>query len=307
MAATQHAGHTGFHEGELAVQQRAGVRAEAGRLLGMLDPTVLNAGIQRFLAAQTFAAFAARDADHRLWVTGLAGPAGFVEVAGLTTLQVHAAPDLAGPLGELAPGQPFGMIAIDLLRRRRLRLNGDVTAVDGAGLTLEVDQAYGNCPQYIQQRALAPRAHPATDTGRRDTVLDDADVALVRRSDTLFLGTTHPERGNDASHRGGPAGFVRVEDETHLWWPDYPGNNMFNSLGNLHADPAAALLFVDFATGGMLHLSGTAQVQWTDAAGDDGDTGRRVRFTVERVVSGVGLPVAADEVGPYPLNPVLTD
>lgn len=309
MPTTLHAAHTGFHEGEIAVQERAGLRAEANRLVGMLAPAVLNAGIQRFLAAQTFVAFSARDADGRLWVTGLTGPAGFVEVAGLTSLKVAGGPEADGPLGELAAGQPFGMLSIDLLRRRRLRINGDIAAIDGAGLTLEIDQAYGNCPQYIQQRALAPRASASTDAGtvRHDTVLDDADVALIRRSDTLFLGTTHPERGNDASHRGGPAGFVRVEDGTHLWWPDYPGNNMFNSFGNLQVDPTAALVFIDFVTGETVHLSGTAELQWTDGAGDDGDTGRRVRFTIEKVVSGVRLPVGADEVGPYPMNPPLTD
>ncbi|ODU01230.1 MAG: pyridoxamine 5'-phosphate oxidase [Pseudonocardia sp. SCN 72-86] len=304
-----HAADTGFHAGEIAVQERAGLRAEANRLVGMLAPAVLNAGIQRFLAGQTFVAFSARDADGRLWVTALTGPAGFVAVAGLTSLHVDGGPDPDGPLADLAPGQPFGMLAIDLVKRRRLRINGDVTSVDGGGLTLEIDQAYGNCPQYIQQRALVPRASASTDAGavRRGTTLDGADTTLIRRSDTLFLGTTHPERGNDASHRGGPVGFVRVVDDTHLWWPDYPGNNMFNSFGNLQIDPTAALVFIDFVTGETVHLSGTAELQWIDGAGDDGDTGRRVRFTIEQVASGARLPVGAAEVGAYPMNPPLTD
>jgi len=53
---------------------------------------------------------------------------------------------------------------------------------------------------------------------------------MIAASDTFFLGTTHPVRGSDASHRGGPAGFVRVDGD-QLWWPDYPGNNLFNSFG----------------------------------------------------------------------------
>ena len=79
-----------------------------------------------------------------------------------------------------------------------------------------------------------------------------------------------PERGNGASRRGGPLGFVRTDGET-LWWPDYPGNNMFNSFGNLAADPTAALLFVDFRTGHTLHLSGTATVRWNISGDPDGD------------------------------------
>jgi len=63
---------------------------------------------------------------------------------------------------------------------------------------------------------------------------------------------------------------------------------MFNSLGNLAVDDTAALLFIDFATGRTLHLSGTAAVDWTDRGtpGDDGRTGRRVRFTPRLVAAG---------------------
>ena len=91
------------------------------------------------------------------------------------------------------------------------------------------------------------------------------DIALIRSADTFFLGTTHPERGNDASHRGGPAGFVHVDHNT-VEWPDYPGNNMFNSFGNLEIDPTAALLFIDFDSGRTLQLSGRAVVDWEKSA-----------------------------------------
>ena len=88
-------------------------------------------------------------------------------------------------------------------------------------------------------------------------------------------------------HRGGPRGFLRV-DGGDLWWPDYPGNNMFNSLGNLATDPSAALLVPDFGTGRTLHLSGTATVEWTEAGTGAADelTGRRVRFHPTAVVTG---------------------
>lgn len=109
---------------------------------------------------------------------------------------------------------------------------------------------------------------------------------MIASSDTFFLGTSHPSRGSDASHRGGPPGFVRVESPDRLWWPDFPGNNMFNSYGNLAVDDEAALLFVDFDTGAALHVTGTARVRWTapGAAGDDGGVGRNVAFSVGAVV-----------------------
>src|ERR1700675_4690823 len=96
---------------------------------------------------------------------------------------------------------------------------------------------------------------------RRDVVLSPEDAALIRSADTFFPRTTNPDRGSDSSLRGGTPGFVRV-DGRWLWWPDYPGNNLFNSFGNLAVDPEAALLFLDFPTGHTVHLSGTAAVEW---------------------------------------------
>jgi predicted pyridoxine 5'-phosphate oxidase superfamily flavin-nucleotide-binding protein len=249
----------GFHPGEIAMQQRAGVRATADRLIGMLDAPDLSGSIGRFLAERTLAAITARDRGGRLWITPLTGPPGFLEVTSTTELLVHAAPAHGDPLQRLLAGQPAGMLAVEFARRRRVRINGTLTAVDGDGMRVRVDQAYGNCPKYIQQRILeSAEPDPVPTAVRRGHVLAAADADLVRCADTFLIGTAHPDRGADASHRGGPPGFVRVRDERTLWWPDYPGNNMFNSLGNLAVDPAAALAFIDFTTGDTLHLSGTA-------------------------------------------------
>jgi hypothetical protein len=299
----------GFHEGELAVQGRAGVREEAVRLAGMLAPPDLRGGAARFLAERTFAALTARDHDGRLWISPLTGPRGFLD-AEHTTLRVHSSPAAGDPLHQLAAGQPAGLIAVDFATRRRMRINGILTTAGPSSLELDVDQAYGNCPQYIQQRHLEPAS--ATPLAGADATcftpaLSSEHTTFIRGADTFFLGTAHPDRGNDASHRGGPAGFVRVEGNA-VWWPDYPGNNMFNSLGNLAIDDTAALLFVDFITGRTVHLSGTAAVGWTTpgSAGDDGNTGRRVRFAVRDVVDGPLLPLRATDLVPYQHNPPVT-
>jgi hypothetical protein len=207
-------------------------------------------------------------------------------------------------------GQPVGLITVEFATRRRMRFNGTLSAVDDNGLRIEVEQAYGNCPQYIQGRRLQAVPDSAPDAGlvRRGSALTPEDVGLIGRADTFLIGTTHPTRGNDASHRGGPPGFVRVE-HGRLWWPDYQGNNLFNTLGNLDVDPAAALLFLDFATGRTLHLSGRAALEWTPAGvpGDDDRTGRRVHFRPERLVAGRLLPLQAAGVAAAPGNPPLTD
>jgi uncharacterized protein len=278
---------TGFHEGEIATQRRAGVEATAKRLENMLRGNRLSAGAAQFLATQRFAALTGRDNDGVLWISPLSGQPGFLRGAE-DTLDISTAPRTGDPLHRIAAGQQVGVIAIDFAGRRRMRINGTLVEADTTSLTIRVEQAYGNCPQYIHRHDVnASAITSASVTPSRTTVLTAADRAMIEDADTFFLGTTHPTRGSDASHRGGPTGFVRVDSPSQLWWPDYPGNNMFNSFGNLAVDDEAALLFVDFATGAALHLSGVAEVEWTrpGAEGDDGGVGRRVRFSVKSVVA----------------------
>src|SRR3712207_6255558 len=144
----------GFHEGELAVQRRAGVSEQAARLSGMLRPVDLRGGAAYFLAERTFAAVTARDAAGRLWISPLTGPAGFLRARGASTLDVHAVPVPGDPLHSLAAGQPVGLLAMDFSTRRRLGVNGALSSASAAGFEIAVDQAYGTCPQYIQQRIL---------------------------------------------------------------------------------------------------------------------------------------------------------
>ena len=297
-----------YHQGELAVQQRAGVRGQAARLAGMLAPPNLTGPASRFLAQQRLIVLTARDLEGRLWTSPITGPPGFL-TAHDAYLHVHALPAAGDPLAALAVGQPIGLLAIDLAQRRRMRINGALVGTIGHGLRVAVDQAYGNCPQYIQQRNLVydpVDERAAAGPARRGGTLLPDHLRTISQADTFFLGTAHPDSGADASHRGGTPGFVRV-DGPDLWWPDYPGNNMFNSLGNLAVDDAAALLFMDFATGSALYLSGTAAVEWTSPAalGDDGHTGRRIGFRPSQVVARSGTPTSAPPIA-YPRNPKLS-
>jgi predicted pyridoxine 5'-phosphate oxidase superfamily flavin-nucleotide-binding protein len=299
MAATQN-----FHDGELAVQGLAGVQREAGRLAGMLGEPNLDGGIRSFLADRELAVITARDGEHRLWTSPLRGAAGFLRVHD-GALTVTAAPAEKDPLRHLPAGQPVGLIAIEFATRRRMRVNGTLVQAGPDGLEITVEQAFGNCPKYIQQRTVQSGAAVSAARSVERDRLSAEDVALIARADTFFLGTVHPDRGADASHRGGTPGFVRVGGP-QLWWPDYPGNNMFNSLGNLAVDDSAALLFFDFDTGRALQMSGTAVVEWTDpgTAGDDGGTGRRVRLRPEAVVA-TDLGLRAEPPVASPDNPAV--
>lgn len=294
----------GFHPGELRVQKQAGLSEDAAQLEGMLFNNSLDGRPAKFLAERTFAVLTARDATGRLWTVPLVGAPGFLHGHG-TSLDVRL--DHTGPLAQVAPGSPAGLITLDWAIRRRIRVNGTVGAVTPDGLRIDVTEAFGNCPSYIQARAIEVTVGTESDAASvTGSALDSRDRALIEAADTFFLGSVHPDRDADTSHKGGRPGFVRTEDDGSLWWPDYSGNNMFNSLGNLVDNPEAALFFLDFATGEALQLSGTAELEWIEkgSPGDDNDTGRRIRFRpTARFRSTVPLRAGAPE--PSPVNPEL--
>jgi uncharacterized protein len=223
----------------------------------------------------------------------------------LTTLEVSAVLPAGDPLHGLLAGQQVGLVVVEFAGRWRVRVNGTLIQAGQGRLVIKVEQAYGNCPQYIQQRVLIPGNLDQAGAGdvRHAGALASEDIELIRGADTFFLGTTHPERGSDPSHRGGPPGFVRMHAD-QLWWPDYAGNNMRNSLGNLAVDPETALLFLDFTTGRTLQLTGTAEIEWGEPGrpGDDWYAGRRVRFALQRLVAG-HLLAARQTAQPLPAQP----
>lgn len=272
----------GFHEGELAVQRLAGVEHAAKRLEPMLLPADLSGGAARFLASQTFAVLTGRDRAGRLWTSPVVAEAGFLRALDDVRLRVDAQPRCGDPLHGLPAGQAVGLIAIDFAARRRLRVNGALTMSDDAGLEIRADQAYGNCPKYIHRRRPRVAALTAPVDVRTSSSLGPREAASFAGADTIFLGTTHPTRGSDASHRGGPPGFVHVTSPDQLWFPDFDGNDMFNSFGNLAVDAEAALLAVDVESGLSVHVNGTARVAWDEAGG------RRLEVDVAAVVSAAG-------------------
>jgi len=283
-----------FHDGERFVQERAGLRAEAdkvGRIIGVEIPDGANA----WLAQRELAALAAADGERRVWCSLLAHDPGFLVAEDAGTLRVAARPGAGDPLEDaLEPGAAVGLVAIDLATRRRMRLNGVVASVDEAGFRLRTREVYGNCPKYIQARerlGFVPAAPPggASRTSAASSSLDADAAHFVAAADTAFVATLHPGAGADASHRGGEPGFVRVVAPDRLEIPDYDGNRMFNTLGNLAVDPRIGLVFAGLDegpdAGRVLQLSGTATIDFDPArAARTLGAQRILEMRIERVV-----------------------
>lgn len=286
-----------FHAGERAVQNRAGVADMAARVGRSIHDRLPDRAAE-FLRAAPLLVSASLDRQGRLWAAAHVGGPDVVGTPDAQTLTLRAA--LHDPIGgePARPGDLLGILAIDPATRRRARVNGRIRQVRGDVLEIEIEEAYANCPKYIQARtpvAAAPGVDP--DAASRAAVLrgsrlTEAQLRAIRRADTLFIATAHPERGADASHRGGGPGFVSA-GPGRVSWPDYPGNTMFNTLGNIESYGRAGLLFIDFETGRTLQITGRAEVGWeTEDDRSASAIGRPVTVDVEEVIERRrGLPL----------------
>jgi predicted pyridoxine 5'-phosphate oxidase superfamily flavin-nucleotide-binding protein len=257
-----------FHPAELALQERFGQRKTLDVRARRTVRGVLIEQHRQFYAQLPFIRVGTVDATGQPWASMLAGHPGFVSSPGAKHLRFDMAPIEGDPVKDgLALGAPVGVLGIEPSTRRRNRISGRVSTVDEHGFTVEVVQSYGNCPQYIQSRALyflrsAPLPHEIIRAHR----LNQADRALLERSDTFYIASVNPNpadgvaSGADVSHRGGRPGFVRVDDNKTITIPDFVGNFMFNTLGNLMVEPRAGLLFAEFNTGDLLFAR--AEIIW---------------------------------------------
>lgn len=273
-----------YHEGELAVQARAGVATEAGKI-GRIIADTIPAAAAAFLAAQPFVVTSTISAEGIVTASILSGEPGFIRAATASSILIEPRTGLVDQVfSDLHSSPMIGILAIELATRRRMRANGLAT-VSGRSIHVATKEVYSNCPQYIQPRTLVRSGKPDPRIVRSSTAGPE-QLAWISAADTFFIATAHPTAGADASHRGGPPRFVRIESPSELSFHDFRGNNMFNTLGNLEVNPQCGLLFVDFEQGSTLQLAGKAAVRWTD------DATRDIAFTIEGVVeTRNGLPL----------------
>ncbi len=295
-----------FHDGELDVQRQAGVREQAERV-GRVVQSILPPGVNEHLRELPFVVVGGQDDAGRCWATLVAGEPGFASGPYPNRVELDAPPLPNDPLlAGLSDGTPVGLLAINAMNRARLRVNGPAECVTDMGFAVRVNEAYGNCPKYIQQRQVTYDALGSEPGQPRVTdALTDAHRSLIERADTFFIASSHEQRGADVSHRGGMPGFVRVDDGGRLVWPDYAGNNLFQTLGNLAIDPQAGLLFLNFESRGLLQLTGRVRVDW------DAELARRLpgaqrvfTFEPQAVVDRTGvLPLTTQGCSYSPHNP----
>ena len=279
-----------YHEGELQVQERVGVLDEGAQNSRVIQDSIIK-GTLRFISQLPMAVFGSLDPEGNVWSSVFVGKPGFMQAEDDRTVtfdltNIVRNPD--DPFWENIQKNPqVGMLAIELASRRRLRINGKFSRVSDSVLQLHVEESYPNCPKYIQRRHLTTPQNvleSTPPTSERGNVLGSTQHTIITKADTFFVASVHPERGVDASHRGGNPGFVKLVDDRTLRIPDYQGNSMFNTLGNFTVDPRAGLIFLDFASGRTLQLNGRTEILYDvdGSAEETGGTNRYWRFHIDR-------------------------
>lgn len=301
-----------FHVGELAIQARFGAQERMDEQGRRFIREYLPEQHRQFFAQLPYGIVGTVDKSGHLWASILVGKPGFLSTPDERTLRVAAQTLFGDPLAKtLAEGIDIGFLGVDLHTRRRNRMNGVVSAIYIDGFEIQVSQSFGNCPKYIQSRLFewvefdpaAPRLIHGV------SVLSEAERSLIAAADTFFIATAYQAEsagiasGVDVSHRGGKPGFVRLDDDNTLTVPDFEGNCHFNTIGNIELNPQAGLLFVDFAQGDLLYLTGTAEVIWEGPEiSRYAGAKRLIRFHPEqgyRVEGSLPLRWSAPELSPF--------
>lgn len=245
----------------------------------------------------------------------------------ILTMALRTAGD---PLNDaLNVGAPLGFLGLELETRRRNRMNGKIVSLDASAGTfqIKVDLSFGNCPKYIQARRLhidpavghsipLMRSWAASHSAVSATYagpLRAVDASFLRTVDTFYVASafgtdaSNAAHGVDVSHRGGRPGFIRVSaDGSTLEWPDYIGNFIFNTLGNIAKNPKCGLVFIDFEGNRVIQLSGLAQIVW-DSADLPPGAQRMIQFKILKTrVVGEAMPFKWTFLGMSPYAPVVS-
>ncbi|HVE56978.1 MAG TPA: pyridoxamine 5'-phosphate oxidase family protein [Pyrinomonadaceae bacterium] len=254
-----------FHEGEIAVQERVGVSKQASRVGGSIHPAIPPLA-QHFLESQPYIFAGSIDKKRQVWASILSGEVGFLNVLDDRTIRIESPLTDKFLFENLKTNNQIGLLAIEFETRRRMRANGRARIAEDS-IIVHTEEVFSNCPKYIQARFWERDGNPKNEAKPAETLteLTERQIDFIENSDTFIIASAHQTRGTDVSHRGGNPGFVRVLDNKRLVFPDYSGNMMFQTLGNLTVNPNCGLLFYDFSSGRALQLSGKAEIIWDEA------------------------------------------
>lgn len=280
-----------WHDGETTMQKA--MRAPTGH-----NPTIqtLSPQLANHLQVAPLIALGTLDKQGRPWTTlwgngdkGFAQPMG-QGVMGIRTPVVGKHDPVVEELfgteanGEIVreegKGKMVGGLTIDLETRKRVKLYGRMAAgalgprkedevtgkeevVVEAQFVVKIEQSMGNCPKYINKKAIvAGTSKP--EIVEEGVKLGPKALELLEKADMFFISSSQGMEDMDTNHRGGPPGLVRVVSNDAsgavIVYPEYSGNRLYQTLGNFKVNPKAGMCIPDYETGDMLYLTGDTTI-----------------------------------------------
>ncbi|KAF9495869.1 hypothetical protein BDN71DRAFT_1390638 [Pleurotus eryngii] len=279
----------GWHRGERAIQEKLGYRAAMAMAFAAIDGDMPEQHREFYVTKLPFVPVTTLDGLGRPWgsiLAGANGEPGFIQSPSDVKLVLDTRVWEGDPL--LQNSDLFGKkdkmlvagIGVEFSTRRRNKFAGWISKLEKKGqqiqLQLDVNEAIGNCPKYINVRDLVPHPQASPKIIHRELRLSpsgrlpDETIKFILDADTVFIGTSYVAPKEDESsypshvgmnQRGGRRGYIRVKpsDGRTVVLPDYSGNRLMTSLGNIEVTPLASLTFVSFTRGDILYLTGEAQ------------------------------------------------
>ncbi|KAK3998317.1 hypothetical protein QBC44DRAFT_228393 [Cladorrhinum sp. PSN332] len=275
--------HNGWHAGEQAIHKLLKVPTSSRE-----NPTSsgLPPSYARRVAVSPLVALGGLDDQGRPWTTIWGGERGFIRPVAHSVLGLQSIVDKAhdpvlksllngvpdGEVFQSDEGKQISALSIDLESRDRVKLTGKMVvgtvgsrpgtdAIGEVQMALHIQESLGNCPKYLNKKII--RAHiPSPELVSSALPLPEEAVKLISQADMFFLSSTN-NKTMDTNHRGGAPGFLRIltnseSDGVALIYPEYSGNRLYQTLGNLHINPSIGLAIPDYTTSSVLYLTGTS-------------------------------------------------
>ncbi|MBY0480283.1 MAG: pyridoxamine 5'-phosphate oxidase family protein [Chitinophagaceae bacterium] len=279
-----------FHAGELKIQQLLGEEAIADSNGKLISNTIAKGAIN-FIEKQSLVVISSTDPRGNIWSSLLLGESGFATIVDPGLISFDTSKIYTNPedvfFNNIKVNSGIGSLFIELTTRKRYRING-ISYQAGSSIHVKVNEAYPNCPKYIQQRAVSQSMYfnsPKIYT-EKGNELSDLELSWIACADTFFVSSSSLSGNLDASHRGGKSGFIEILNDHTLKIPDYQGNSLYNTLGNIASNPNVGLLFIDFENGHTLQLTGKAETVFSKKLETDIDnsfnTGRYWLFKTKQ-------------------------
>ena len=279
-----------FHDGQLAVQKITGEEEIEKSRIPMISNALHPRSIP-FIEHQVLAFPGSEDSNGDIWLSLLVGKRGFINIPSLQEIKFDLSKIVSNMddifFENIKTKPTVGLLFHEAERRARYRAWG-VAHHEGDALSFDIKMGYFSCPKHIQREVieLPENTKEIVSNYNKGTALGKLEKEWISNAHTFFI-TTQTKKGDiESSHRGGDPGFIEIQENGLLRIPDYLGNSMFSTLGNIYENPKAALLFVDYKKGETLQLSGTAALQFDQNSEDDfyksGETGRFWTFATKK-------------------------